>query len=79
MRRINARKKNYIVYLEHLIDDVQHRRASVGVVTPRVAAFALLGMINWIYQWYRPEGSITEEALIKQYTAIFFSGIFARG
>ncbi len=25
-------------------------------MTPRAAAFALLGMINWIYQWYRPDG-----------------------
>jgi AcrR family transcriptional regulator len=78
LKRINARKKNYIVYLEHLIDDVQRRRGMYGAVTPRVAAFALLGMINWIYQWYRPEGPVTEEMLIKQYTAIFLGGIFSK-
>jgi hypothetical protein len=33
-------------------------------------------MINWIYQWYRPEGTLQEEHLVRQYTAIFFAGAF---
>ena len=43
-------------------------------VTPRAAAFALMGMLNWIYQWYRPDGSLQEESLVQQYTEIFFPG-----
>jgi hypothetical protein len=35
-----------------------------------------LGMINWIYQWYQPDGSLQEESLAKQYTEIFFQGAF---
>ena len=72
-RRINARKKDYVHFVESLIAEVQrdgHRRG----VTPRAAAFALLGMINWIYQWYRPEGTLHEESLVRQYTEIFFAG-----
>ena len=42
--------------------------------SPRAAAFALLGMINWIYQWYKPEGALQEEHLVRQYTDIFFGG-----
>ena len=49
---------------------------SKKTVTPRAAAFALLGMINWIYQWYRPDGSLQEESLVQQYTEIFFQGAF---
>jgi hypothetical protein len=33
-------------------------------------------MINWIYQWYRPEGALREEDLARQYTEIFFDGAF---
>lgn len=75
-KRINARKKDYIHFLENLIAEVQRARGSKGTVTPRAAAFALLGMINWIYQWYRPEGSLQEESLVQQYTEIFFQGAF---
>src|SRR5207253_2560032 len=75
-KRINARKKDYIHFVENLIAEVQRTRGSKGTVTARAAAFALLGMINWIYQWYRPEGSLQEESLAQQYTEIFFQGAF---
>jgi AcrR family transcriptional regulator len=75
-KRINARKKDYIHFLENLVAEVQRVRGSKGMVTARAAAFALLGMINWIYQWYRPQGSLQEESLAQQYTEIFFAGTF---
>jgi TetR/AcrR family transcriptional regulator, cholesterol catabolism regulator len=75
-KRINARKKDYVHFLENVIAEVQRARGSKGTVTARAAAFALLGMINWIYQWYRPEGSLQEESLVQQYTEIFFQGAF---
>jgi TetR/AcrR family transcriptional regulator, cholesterol catabolism regulator len=75
-KRINTRKKDYVHFLENLIGEVQRTRQLTGTVTPRAAAFALLGMINWIYQWYRPEGALQEESLAQQYTEIFFQGAF---
>jgi AcrR family transcriptional regulator len=75
-KRINARKKDYVHFLETLIAEAQTARASKRSVDARAAAFALLGMINWIYQWYRPEGALNEESLIRQYTEIFFAGAF---
>jgi len=74
-KRVNARKKDYIHFVEPLIADVQRSRNSQKV-DQRAAAFALLGMINWIYQWYRPEGSLREDDLIRHYTNIFFEGAF---
>src|SRR5712691_11206062 len=73
-RKINGRKKDYLVFVEHLIADVQRKRNSPSPVTPRAAAFALVGMINWIYQWYKPGGPLTGDALVQQYTDIFFHG-----
>src|ERR1700688_288613 len=60
-KRINARKKDYVHFLENLAEEVQKTRHGRGQVTPRAAAFALLGMINWIHQWYRPEGALQKE------------------
>jgi AcrR family transcriptional regulator len=73
-RKINGRKKDYVHFVENLVADVQRQRNSSSAVTPRAAAFALLGMINWIYQWYKPEGLLTGEAIVRQYTDIFFRG-----
>src|SRR5438552_6361274 len=45
-RRINARKKDYVHYVENLIGEVQRARQAKGSVSARASAFALLGMIN---------------------------------
>ena len=77
-KRINARKKDYIHFLENLMAEVQKlKKESSSRVSPRAAAFALLGMINWIYQWYKPEGELQAQTLIPQFTDLIFGGIFA--
>jgi len=92
-KRINARKKEYIHFLENLMAEVQQKmrekalrqarenfgnaESAKGRVSPRAAAFALLGMINWIYQWYKPEGNLQAQSLIPQFTDLIFGGIFA--
>jgi AcrR family transcriptional regulator len=88
-KRINARKKDYVHFLENLMAEVQMEarrdaqretpptRPASGKVSPRAAAFALLGMINWIYQWYKPEGDLQTHNLIPQFTELIFGGIFA--
>jgi AcrR family transcriptional regulator len=73
-KKINARKKAYIQYLEELIAQVQ-AQAGKPLLTPRVAAFALLGMINWLYQWYRPDGPITQSDLTQAFVDFFFRGL----
>jgi AcrR family transcriptional regulator len=78
-KRINARKKDYVHFLENLMAEVQRqaRKESSGRVSPRAATFALLGMINWIYQWYKPEGELQAQTLIPQFTDLIFGGLFA--
>jgi TetR/AcrR family transcriptional regulator, cholesterol catabolism regulator len=76
-KRINSRKKEYVHFVEDLIAQVQRGRHARGAVSPRAAAFALLGMINWIYQWYKPEGDLQAHNLIPQFTELIFGGILA--
>jgi AcrR family transcriptional regulator len=73
-RKINGRKKDYLQFVEHLIADVQRKHNSQSQVTPRAAALALVGMINWIYQWYKPGGPLSGEEIGRQHSEIFFHG-----
>ena len=75
-KQINQRKKDYIHFVEGLIAEVQKQRGAKGTVSARAAALALLGMINWIYQWYKPEGRLQAQDLIPQYTELLFAGAF---
>src|SRR5438094_1287784 len=48
--RINCRKKEYVKMSTKLIADVLNK-CSITDVDPKLAAFALRGMLNWTYQW----------------------------
>jgi TetR/AcrR family transcriptional regulator, cholesterol catabolism regulator len=73
--KINARKRQYIIFLENLITEVQKNSSAAPVISPKVAAFALLGMINWLYQWYDIQGPIAERELAQAYTDFFLRGL----
>src|SRR2546423_868855 len=72
--RINRRKKEYVRMTTKLIADVT-RKYGVKDVNPILAAFALLGMLNWTYQWYSAAGSSSREEIVKSFQQIFLQGI----
>jgi TetR/AcrR family transcriptional regulator, cholesterol catabolism regulator len=74
-KKINARKKSYIHYLEDLIAQVQEQSGREPLLSPSLAAFNLLGIINWLYQWYRPEGAISQSELTQGCVDFFFRGL----
>jgi len=77
-RKINLRKSAYIHYLEDLIAEVQAGASHPPLVPPTLAAFALLGMINWLYQWYRPQGPVKQAELAEIYADFFFRGLLGK-
>jgi AcrR family transcriptional regulator len=74
-KKINSRKKAYIQLLEGLIGQVQAQAGGQPLISPRLAAFALLGMVNWLYQWYDPQGPIQQDELAQTYADFFFRGL----
>jgi AcrR family transcriptional regulator len=74
-KKINARKRDYIQFLENLIEQVQEQTGRPPLISPRMAAFALLGIVNWLYQWYDVEGPIKEHELAQAYADFFFRGL----
>ena len=74
-KKINARKKAYIHYLEDLISQVQDQPGNERLISPALAAFNLLGTINWLYQWYRPEGPISQDEITSGCVDFFFRGL----
>ena len=72
--RLDARKKRYIRFLEKTIRELVMRKVARRV-DPTVAAYALLGMVNWTYQWYRSGGRLSEEKVAKEMTQFFLRGL----
>ncbi len=74
-KKINARKRAYIDYLEDLICKVQEQGGTKARLPTPLATFALLGMINWLYQWYHAEGPVKQSQLAETYVDFFFRGL----
>jgi AcrR family transcriptional regulator len=72
--RINRRKKEYVRVATNIIADVS-KKYRVKDVDPKLAAYALLGMLNWTYQWYKASGSNTREEIVETFQRIFLQGI----
>jgi len=75
--RINARKKRYVKFLEKTFRELV-KSGVARRIDPSAATFAMLGMINWIYQWYRPGGRLDEDTLADALTDLFLGGILGR-
>ncbi len=48
---------------------------SIRPVHPTTAAFGILGQINWLYHWYRPEGALAIRELADQVVALLYHGL----
>ncbi len=47
-------------------------------VDPKLAVFAILGAINWIARWYRPEGAVDAPELGAQFADYLVGGLMCR-
>ena len=72
--QINARKKRYVRFLESSFAEAI-RSGQIRPVNPKVAAFSFLGMVLWVYKWFRPDGAIPAERLAREMSDVFFGGL----
>lgn len=67
--KIVARKGTFVGFLRQTIEAVAPGGDSA------VAAFGLLGMVHWTVRWYRPDGKLDSEEVIRQMTGQALRGI----
>lgn len=41
----------------------------------KVTGYAILGMCNWVYRWYHPEGPLSAEAVAETFTTLILNGL----
>ncbi len=42
----------------------------------KVAAFAIIGMCNWMYRWYRRDGRLSIEEIVEQFSRLVLTGLY---
>lgn len=63
----------YNLYKNHLGELQKNREINECDLT--VATFGILGMINWLYHWYRPERRLSIEHVADEIINILFFGL----
>ncbi len=55
--------------------DTGELRADLDI---KVTGYAILGMCNWVYRWYNPEGAFSAEAIAEIFTKLTLEGLTRR-
>ncbi|HTP36697.1 MAG TPA: TetR/AcrR family transcriptional regulator [Candidatus Acidoferrales bacterium] len=69
-RKIDRRLRSFI---QDGIDD-----GSITACDAKLAAFSIAGALNWICQWYEPEGPLSPEEIASQFARTLTQGIARR-
>lgn len=73
-REVVKRKQREVVAL---LQDLLQQGADEGIVSikdTKLAALAIIGMCNWTYHWYRPEGKLTPGQIADMYIKLLENG-----
>ncbi len=62
-------------YVDLLIALVREAAPHAVHLDPRVGAYALFGMMNWIYTWYDPAGPVPPDDLARQFCDLYLYGL----
>ena len=75
-RALRAKKKGYAALLAGLVGEAAPRASHEERA---ITAYALFGMMNWIYTWYRPDGALSPDQLAARLAALALRGVPAAG
>ncbi len=68
---IRGLMREYVHVVSGTLTELSPERAPEEI---RAATFGLLGMLNWVDQWYRPDRDLPTNLLADQFSAIFLGG-----
>ena len=71
---VSTRKDNYTRLARQILQEVQDAGGNKEPVDLTVATYALFGMMNWIYNWYDPQGKLKVHDLAQHLTQLFLGG-----
>ena len=71
---VSTRKDKYTKLARQILQEVQDSTKSKQPVDLTVATYALFGMMNWIYNWYDPQGQLNVNDLAQHVTRLFLGG-----
>lgn len=73
-QKIQEEKRKFTRVVEEIIQDGMDR-GSFRRLNPKLMAYAIIGMCNWLYRWYRPDSSpFSPDEIADQFIALLEDG-----
>lgn len=76
-KEITLRKKAYERYFEQIIEEGQAAGVFQLNVDSKIATFGLLGMCNWLSQWYKSSGQYSPQQIAATFVNIVERGLLS--
>jgi len=73
-RKIVQRKREYFDFLRATLREMKSQR-KLRDINVTVAAFSLLGMINWLSRWYQADGPLNDQEVAEEIVDIAVNGL----
>lgn len=75
-REVGQQRDRYEAAFRGVIED-GIKAGEFRSVDPKLSALAVLSSVNWVYQWYRPEGELSPEGVADSFSDLLLSGLSA--
>lgn len=71
--RLKEKQVEYITIIKQVLKEIiKETKIDMDI---NVATFCLMGMLNWIVQWYKPDGKVPPERLAEDLYRFFLKGL----
>ena len=74
---VSTKKNRYTTLARSILHEVRAQQDDDSRIDLTVATYALFGMMNWIYNWYDPQGKLKVSELVDNITRLFVNGFVA--
>ena len=75
LKLINDYRKEFRINLEQLFSEGINKGEFRDDLRIDIVIFGILGMVNRSYQWYNPDGEVSEDELVSIYMELILNGI----
>ncbi|MDQ7028636.1 MAG: TetR/AcrR family transcriptional regulator C-terminal domain-containing protein [Ardenticatenia bacterium] len=75
--RFLAYRREYEGLLRRVVEEGMATGALNPQADPKFATVLILSAVNWLYQWYRPDGPLSPDEIAERFGHLILSGIGA--
>jgi TetR/AcrR family transcriptional regulator, cholesterol catabolism regulator len=74
---VSTKKDRYTKLARSILKEIQQQQGAESPIDLTVATYALFGMMNWIYNWYDPQGKLNVSQLVDNVMRLYLRGFVA--